>query len=325
MKKFIAKLLLLASSVVVIIIAEVIFGIFIVGNQYQYSYNASMIDKVTRLKSINTPKIILIGDSNVAYGIHSPMIQEAMNMPVVNMGLHGSLGNAFHESMAALNINSGDIVIECAAVWSEGDSIVSPSLAWTTVEYHKDLWEGIRPKNYYDMFITYQAYWIDSFKRWLHSSGDIRPENTSYARLSFNDYGDVVFKPVTSGSISELKAMRKQNFKEKVSSSLSYTKITDECVNRLNNYNDYVKSKGAVFLVAGYPIGLGEYTPPVERYTAFQEELARRLDCDVISDYRDYFIPYEYFYDTILHLSEEGAKIRTAQLVKDLLKWKAGY
>lgn len=57
--------------------------------QYLGNYQASLIDKVERLESIQEPKIVLIGDSNLAFGIDSERIEEAFGMPVVNMGLHG--------------------------------------------------------------------------------------------------------------------------------------------------------------------------------------------------------------------------------------------
>ena len=49
--------------------------------------------------------------------------------------------------------------------------------------------------------------------------------------------------------------------------------------------------------------------------------LRLRLDCDVILHYTDYCIPYEFFYDTKLHLSEEGADIRTKQMIADIRNW----
>ena len=67
--------------------------------QYDTSYNAALHDKIDRIEMIEEPKIVLIGNSNVAFGFDSEMIEEAFGMPVVNMGLHGALGNAFHEEM----------------------------------------------------------------------------------------------------------------------------------------------------------------------------------------------------------------------------------
>ena len=46
--------------------------------------------------------------------------------------------------------------------------------------------------------------------------------------------------------------------------------------------------------------------------------MAKRLDCPVISDYRDYFFDYKYFYNSFLHLTTEGAALRTEQLIEDL-------
>ena len=47
----------------------------------------------------------------------------------------------------------------------------------------------------------------------------------------------------------------------------------------------------------------------------------KELDSDIISDYTEYFYPYHYFYDTDLHLTEEGAIVRTKQLISDLKNW----
>ena len=55
---------------------------------------------------------------------------------------------------------------------------------------------------------------------------------------------------------------------------------------------------------------------------AFQEELERRLDCTVISNYVDYMFDYTYFWDSNLHLNTEGAKIRTEQLIADIRRWQ---
>ena len=53
---------------------------------YTGSYCASLIDKVDRLESVEGAKIVLIGDSNLVYGIDSKLIEEQLGIPVVNMG-----------------------------------------------------------------------------------------------------------------------------------------------------------------------------------------------------------------------------------------------
>lgn len=75
-------------------------------------------------------------------------------------------------------------------------------------------------------------------------------------------------------------------------------------------------------IVAGYPISYGQYSEFTEKDVEnFQEQLEAALDCDVISNYTDYLFPYDYFYDNYLHLADEGAHVRTKQLISDLKKW----
>ena len=63
------------------------------------------------------------------------------------------------------------------------------------------------------------------------------------------------------------------------------------------------------------------FTADKEEFIDFKKKLEDELDCDVISDYTDYFIPYKYFYNSKMHLTEEGTEIRTRQLIFDLEKW----
>lgn len=308
MKKFLVKISIFFLLLLVSFICISCFSFFIMGCQYQYEYNASVMDKISRLKSINEPKIILVGNSNLSFGIFSPMLQESLNMPVVNLGLHSGLGNAFHENMAKFNINSGDYVIVCHSNFSDDDTITDIALAWITLEYHKEIWNVVRKKDYVDMLKAYPNYLISAFIKWFTFRGNHVP-NPPYSRMAFNEYGDIIARP------SEL-----WKFK---SGDIQVPKINDICINRLNELNNYVKTKGATLLVAGYPIGYGEFTPPIEEFNKFQKELAKKLECEIISDYRDYFIPYEYFYNTIFHLNERGAEMRTTQLIQDIKNWQA--
>ena len=97
MLKFLKKILLFFLLLLIEIAGITAFSYFVIGSQYQYNYQASLIDKVERLTSIDEPKIILVGHSNLSFGIKSEMLEEALGMPVVNLGLHGGLGNAYHE------------------------------------------------------------------------------------------------------------------------------------------------------------------------------------------------------------------------------------
>ena len=308
MKKLVLKVILFLITFMTSAFLIVCFDYFVVGNQHLGNYQAALIDKVNRLQSIEEPKIILVGDSNVCFGVDSKQIEDAIGMPVVDMGLHGGLGNAFHENMVKLGISEGDIVIVSHSSFDDNDTILDAGLAWITVEKHGELWKLIRPKDLFPMLRAYPYYFRNAFIYWMLGSSDNVPnEDTCYSRSAFNEFGDIDKRPDDSYEFTE--------------TSVAVPTISDICIDRMNELNKYVDEKGAPLLVAAYPIGYGKYTPSAETFNEFEKELREQLDCDVISHYTDYFIPYDLFYNTSLHLSKEGASIRTRQLILDIQGW----
>lgn len=101
------------------ILAILLICLYWVMPQYLYGYNASIIDKVNRLRSIEEPKLILVGNSNLPFGIRSDYLEEEIGMPVINLGIHGGLGDPFHENMIKGAINEGDIVVVCHTDYSQ--------------------------------------------------------------------------------------------------------------------------------------------------------------------------------------------------------------
>ena len=313
MKRFVKSFSVLFCAVIFFSILLILFDCLVISSQYKNNYQASLIDKVERLNSIKEPKIILVGNSNLSFGINSAMIEEELGVPVVNLGLHGGLGNAFHEEIAKLNINKDDIVVVCHSNFEDDDDIPDPSLAWITFDWNKSLASIIRTKDYLQMIPAYPNYFRDSFSLWLSKKGN-QSVDTCYSRKAFNKYGDIVYRPEKQQMTSD----------ELFASQLvTVPKINSTCIDRLNMLNDFCTQRGATLLVAGYPIAYGHYSDfSANDFINFQNELSNKLNCPIISNYTDYFYPYDYFYNTILHLTEEGANMRTRQLINDMKTWE---
>ena len=140
MKKFIIKGFALILLVALMMLGVVAFHRYVIGSQYKYNYQAAIVDKIQRLESIDEPKIILVGNSNLAFGINSEIIQEKTGMPVVNLGLHASLGNKFHENIVKNHIGEGDVVVLCHTSYAgNNDEIDDYVLAWITYDWNDDL------------------------------------------------------------------------------------------------------------------------------------------------------------------------------------------
>ena len=310
MKRFLSKILLFLC--LFLLSAAVIAGVdvFWVGSQHLGNYQASLLDKVERLQSLDGPKIVLVGNSNLSFGMDSSQLEAAFGMSVVNMGLHGGLGNAFHEEMCRLGVSQGDIVILCHTDYSDDDTIPDSALAWITLEKHSQLWPLIRAKDVLSMLRAYPDYFKDSLVSKLTGAPDNQASDaTCYSRSAFNLYGDIVRRPDDRYQFTP--------------DSVEVPQVNDTCTQRINALDAYLRERGAVLLIAAYPIASGAYTPDVSEYDAFEAELRRKVSCPVISHYRDYLIPYEFFYNSCFHLSEEGADIRTKQLIQDIQNWMA--
>lgn len=308
MHKFIKKVVLFLLLFILMWIIIISADFFIVGNQYLHNYQASIIDKIERIQSIEGNKIILVGNSNVSFGFDSELLERETGFPVANMGIHSGLSNMFQEDMVKPYIDEGDIVLLCHNSFSDGYTISDPSLAWITIEKHKDLWQIIRKDNMKEMIQAYPIYAFNCLVRKITGKG-VQIENSCYSREAFNEYGDVVYKP------EEEKRPASMIFYK---GAINVPIITDSTVDRINEFNEYVTSRGATLLVVGYPVADGDITPEKDKYVNFQEELTEKLNCRVISDYTDYFFPYDFFYNTILHLTEEGVYYRTMQTAKDV-------
>ncbi|MCM1086947.1 MAG: hypothetical protein NC419_02245 [Muribaculaceae bacterium] len=275
--------------------------------QYEGIYCASLQDKVKRLESLEGPKIVLLGNSNLTFGIESELIESAFGMPVVNMGLHGGLGNRFHEDMARYHVEEGDIYILCHTSFADDGSIGDATLVWSAIENHPKLWKLLRLSDARDMLEAFPKYLKKCVE--LYNTGQGNQDfGGMYARSAFNEYGDVALE-------------RNENlyiFKEPVNPP----PINETTVQRINELNAWLEERGAVLLIATYPIGSGELTAEAEEFDAFQKELEEQLDPVVISRYTDYMYDYTCFYDTSLHLNSETARIRTEQLIEDIKNWQ---
>lgn len=309
MKTFIKKISLLLAIVILVCTLITVFDIFVVKNQHSQGYNAALLDKLDRLKSIDEPKIILVGDSNVAFGINSEMLQQEFKMPVVNMGLHGGIGNSYYEDLIEPHIDEGDIVILGYCSFSSDSYFPDKGLALNMLEKNEELWNCVDEKEKYDLIKAYPYYAYSCLSKFITFTGN-KPEDSCYSRDAFNECGDIIKRP---NEAQRYKNLSVYDGTVKVPGGPS-----DKTAQRINALNEKVKSKGATLLIVASPIYKCEYTPTIDSFEKLEAELNEKLDCEMISSYKDYIFAPELFFDSVLHLNKTGADARTQQLIKDL-------
>lgn len=271
--------------------------------QYTALYNAAIIDKYDRLNSIDQPKIILVGDSNVAFGFDSEKIEEAFGMPVVNFGLHGNLGQVFITNVIRDSIKEGDIVIIAPAGYHYSVDSLDCVMAWITIENHYPLWKGIPKNRYLNMLLAYPTYLKRALNLFVTNEGN-RIEDSPWGRVDFNVYGDYDHPRPKCVIVGD-------DYGQFFSSEY----LDEQLGAYWNDYNRYVLSKGATMYMSAPPILSEALSVDLE---SLQKELDEKLEFPMISQLNDYVYPLEYFYDTGFHMNDIGRAVRTQQLIDDL-------
>ena len=298
------RIFLLWLKPLILIALLFVFVFIIVMPQYTTYYTAGLLDKVARLREVGSPKIVLVGNSNVAFGFDSEKIQNAFGLPVTNMGLHGGLGPAFSENMTKPYIGNGDIIVLLPADFSASlPNIYNYPLAWLTIENHWHLWKGIAPSDYLGMIKAFPSYWGKAFSLWMTRTGNqplSEDEFKSNQRKYFNEYGDIAYpRPAAMDHFG---------------SDPFYADITPAMVDYWNQFNEYATNRGAFVYMSYFPI----YENTLGDFEMFQNKLHEQLSFPLVSDFHDYLYPLSFFYDTYYHLNDHGVQVRTEQLIKDL-------
>ena len=271
--------------------------------QYSTSYNAAINDKYARLKNINEPKIILVGDSNIAFGFDSKMVQDAFDMPVVNFGLHGGLGQAFHTNTIKKYIREGDIVVIAPAGYQSNGNDYDYVLAWMTIENNIKLLIDSSAGHYLDMFKAFPTYLRKLLHLFIRGTENAML-NDQYDRLMFNEFGDNIYPRPECIIVGD-----------KYDSFYASDSLSKEMRDYWNDYNKYIISKKAHLFMSCPPILQETLTVDL---CDMQKQLENELEFPVIAELENYIYPLELFFDTGFHLNDHGKILRTEQFINDL-------
>ena len=190
MKRFLSRLLIFSIFIILLLA----FAVSRITTGWQGDYLFALVDKFENLKTENQPKIILVGGSNLAFGMDSEIISQYYDMPVVNMGLHAGMGLRFLLEGIKPYVKKDDIVLIIPEyghfynMYLGQSSTLTPilfnvypkSFSNLSFEQYLMILSGI-PRHAMDNL--YEAY-IDGHAFKSH------PQDI-YARDKFNRYGDV--------------------------------------------------------------------------------------------------------------------------------------
>lgn len=277
--------------------------------QYDETFMGEFSEKHERLKTIESPKIILVGGSNLAFGVDSSLLEEYTGMPVVNYGLYANLGTKVMLDMSRKYIGQGDIVVICPetneqtySLYYNADSILQA--------YDSD------PSMLLDAKITNAGKLIGALPSFASNKlsfylSDTKPSSADiYAKESFDEYGDIYVERKFNEMRSDYDTAMPINISTEI--------IGDGFISYLNSYAQSATKKGAQVFFSFSPMNSRAVKSNDAQKEEFYRYLGENLDFPIISDINDYILESAYFYDTNFHLNTRGAKFRSALLADDI-------
>lgn len=75
------------------------------------NYAKATLLKHERLETLEGRKVVMVGGSNLAYGLESDVIEQATGCPTVNMGMNGYFGARYMLNEVRPSLHEGDIVV----------------------------------------------------------------------------------------------------------------------------------------------------------------------------------------------------------------------
>jgi hypothetical protein len=189
-----------------ILIQACVFAALYVASKPSENYTAETSTKSRLLATMPSPRIVLVGGSNLAFGIDSPLLQKELggSRHVVNMGLSAGLGLPFELNQALAGLRPGDVAVlslEYESLWSNG---AEPSILWSVLLQQPSAWRFVPTDEKVRLFghvldepllLAHGAASIDyytlrkSLGRALghHSQS---PGEAAYMSTGYNKYGD---------------------------------------------------------------------------------------------------------------------------------------
>lgn len=278
-------------------------------------YNMGILDKITRLQATehaDRRRLILVGGSNLAFGIDSEKIEEQTGMLVINMGIAAGQGLGYILHTLEPYIQDGDTIVLAAeyGFFAGGWNGSHERLIYMLDIHGESIFTLIRPG-----FLGWPS-GIDNYVRWKFYRVVTHPHTWKSLgpRSWWNRYGDVTGH---FGLPSIPFEVHKGNTR--------VDRIDTFAVAAMSNYLHRVRQDhpDTTFLLSFPAIEQQSFQFYAPIIPVLTDQLIG-IGLEMISRPDDYVFPYEDFWNSMWHLRQEPRQIRTDRLIRDYLIWQGG-
>ncbi|MBQ8137453.1 MAG: leucine-rich repeat protein [Clostridia bacterium] len=279
--------------------------------QYGKTYLAALQDKTDLLQNADTPKIVLIGGSGVAFNISAELLeQELSDYNVVNFGLYAGLGTTVMLDLALPDLQAGDIVVfspetsaQTLSDWFDAE------MMWQASEENPSLLLRL-PARFEKLLAAFPHYAAQKAR--LSLLGTFPDTSGIYARASFTKQGDVRMDLRPSNIMPS-------GWDANMPIQFDDTLPSDAFIRIFNQFCDSCARKNVKVYYSFCPMNASAIpTGETEKAKSFESRLRSILHCDILGQMEEAVMDKGWFFDTNFHLNGAGTVFYTAQLAKAL-------
>ncbi len=312
-KTIIAILLLLT------LIPAVLFGTSAcLPRVYDETYYAELSDMVARLKSAEGNRLILVGNSDVAFGTDGALLESLLkekgyDYTVCPLGLYGAVGTSAMLDLCKSELRKGDtVVLIVEPISSTLTTYFGAEAYWKCAESDKSLLLPLSGERKAALAGSYTSYLQQRYT--FSQSGEKPVAEEVYRKSAFNDRCDLIYE--RNGNIMPL------GYDTAVPIDYAAVMIEDAFADEVNAFIQKANAKGASVVVSFSPMNRSAIVDPSdEAAETFFTMVNETFRCPVVSDPNRYILDSGWFYDSNVHLNSAGARVRTALLAEDLLSY----
>jgi len=291
---------------------------FSLPSYYSETYYAQLPDMVEKLEQTEGRKIMIVGGSNVAFGVDSAELtsllkQHGFDFTVCNFGLYAALGTDAMLSLSEDCLREGDFVVLAIEPTDETFSTYFGATAMLKcAEDAPGLLLRLNKEQRSAVVGNYLEYLQERSE--IRRTGILPQGDGAYAKASFDENGDMVYP-------REGNAMT-MGYDTATPIDLSALSIEPAFAERVNSYIDSARKKGAVVVLSFAPMNRSAVTDTSEEALySYYCLLQDTFHCAIISNPNNYLLEKGWFYDSNFHLNSAGMTLRTQQLCSDLLTY----
>jgi len=275
------------------------------------SLEFSQIDKNKLLAQTPSPRIILVGGSNVPFGVDSQMIKDSLNLNPVNTGVNAVLGLKFMLRNVAQFVKPGDIVLLCPEYdqfygsFADGDS----DLVLVLCDAVPQTARLLDSKQLFHLIKYFPGYVRDKLNPFIYIKHfDIKRSTGTidgvYYRNAFNKYGD--------NSLHRKFGHQKFAPYPTIEGELSFSVFKE-----LETFRGQVTARHASLFVTFPPYQDRSYDNSLSKIDAVEKGLKQR-GFKLISRPKEFRFPDSLMFNAPYHLSGKGVVLYTNSLINEL-------